>query len=125
MSLQILLIDDSEADHHLFKSIVEKDHPNCHIQSAFDGNEAIEILDKHDKAFDVIFLDVNMPGMNGYEFMEAYGENLHEQNIPVYILTSAKHKGESKLFSPYPSIVDLCSKTPDCAKVLQILSQFT
>ena len=122
MSLQILLIDDSEADQHLLKSIIEREYPDCQIQAAYDGSEAIFLLKAQKNAVDIIFLDINMPGMNGYQFMEAYGQMLEKDKIPVYVLTSSSFKREAKLFSPYPCVLDLCSKSPSYDQVLKIIA---
>ena len=125
MSLKILLVDDSEADQHLLKSIIERNFPNCLIQSACDGADAISLLKAQENKVDIIFLDINMPGMNGYQFMEAYGEALIQDKILVYVLTSSSFKREAKLFSPYPCVVDLCSKSPSYDQVISIIDKHT
>ena len=65
------------------------------IFSFYNGEEAINFLVKNasypDKLPDIIFLDVNMPVMNGWEFMKQYAEAKHSLNksILIYITTSS------------------------------------
>ena len=54
--------------------------------SAGDGLEALELLNQ--ESFDAIVLDVNMPRMNGLEFLEKRLENNAIADIPVIMLTT-------------------------------------
>jgi CheY-like chemotaxis protein len=69
----IMLIDDDDADNFLHKMIIEEMNITENIMVAEDGAEAMAILTTEgQKQPDIIFLDINMPKMNGWEFLEAY-----------------------------------------------------
>ena len=59
-----LLVDDSEINREILAAMLEKTYE---IDMAKDGKEAIEILEKKWKTYQIVLLDLNMPVMNGYE----------------------------------------------------------
>ncbi|MFT6390357.1 MAG: CheY-like chemotaxis protein [Cellvibrionaceae bacterium] len=90
----ILVIDDSEADQFLFKLLVEERYPELNIIQAYDGQQAHEILTTTDLKPDIIFLDINMPRMNGYEFLDATQDIIIEKNAKVFMLTSSNQDSD-------------------------------
>lgn len=94
----ILLIDDDKATNFIHQRIIKKSGIDIHIQVAENGKEALEFLtnkasfnnNKYPKP-GLIFLDINMPVMNGWEFLEEY-ENLPENqkaNMVLAMLTTS------------------------------------
>jgi len=86
-ALHILLVDDSEADQFLWRYILEQECDEWKIHTAYDGQEALEYLKKAESRPDIILVDVNMPGMNGFDFLEAYSQ-MTDDPAPVSMLTS-------------------------------------
>lgn len=78
----ILLVDDNSADNEFHSIAIRKANVCNHIKIAMDGIEALEYIEKsgdpgHAESFpkpDLIFLDINMPRMNGFEFIAAYNK---------------------------------------------------
>jgi len=70
---KILIIDDDDVDTYLSKRIIfEKDFTR-EIVTASSVQEAMEYLSVHKSVFpEIIFLDLNMPGQNGLDFLEAF-----------------------------------------------------
>lgn len=107
-----MIIDDSEADHFLAKDIIQKYNPNITILQAYDGEEALEILTTIEEQPDVIFLDINMPRMNGHEFLEQY--NTREKQAPVIVmLTSSDQEKDKERSQAYHCVKKYCSKQLD------------
>lgn len=72
----VLLIDDSESDNFYHARKIKKLGISDNIHISFSGEEALQYLKseldgKHPQPT-LIFLDINMPGMNGWEFLEEY-----------------------------------------------------
>ena len=65
----ILLIDDDEDDHLYFKDAINSINPCLTIDTATNGKDAFDRLKESKTLPDIIFLDLNMPVMNGYEFL--------------------------------------------------------
>lgn len=91
----ILLVDDDEATNYIHTMIIQQADCAETIKAVQSGYEALEYLvEKVGGEYpqpDFIFLDVNMPGMNGWEFLEEYEKLPDEKkgNIVVVMLTTS------------------------------------
>ena len=92
---KILLIDDSESDNFVHKRLLEKENIAHEIVVQYSGEDALEYLSTLvDSVYpepDLIFLDINMPGMNGWEFLDQYRELALEKKggIVITMLTTS------------------------------------
>ena len=68
----VLLIDDDEPTNFLSQMLVEEAHCTEHIKVMQSGQEALNFLMNCERRPDLIFLDINMPAMNGWEFLNKY-----------------------------------------------------
>ncbi len=100
----ILLIDDEESNNYLHQMIIKHAKINTFVQVTYNGLEALEFLTCTGKFLSakkypqpgIIFLDINMPKMNGWEFLEEY-ENLPEEQkgkIVIAMLTSSLNQDD-------------------------------
>ncbi|MGH1438766.1 MAG: response regulator [Cellvibrionaceae bacterium] len=106
----ILIIEDSEADQFLFKIMAEERYPDLNIIQAYDGQQAHEMLTNTDIKPEIIFLDINMPRMNGYEFLEATQELICERGIEVFMLTSSNQESDKAKAMNYSCVKDYDEK---------------
>ena len=95
-----MLIDDDEPTNFLSNMILEEAGCTEHIQVEDSGERAINYLVKSEKLTstnkdypwpDLIFLDINMPAMNGWEFLVKYNEwkKEHKGEIVIVMLTTS------------------------------------
>lgn len=80
---KILVIDDSKLIHKMFEVMLR---PNSLVH-AEDGQEGLQRLVEHADV-DLILLDINMPRMNGLEFLDAVKKNNAFAGIPVVIVST-------------------------------------
>lgn len=104
----VLLIDDDEPTNFLSQMLIEEANCTENIQVAQSGQEALNFLtnDGHpgveNKDFpfpDLIFLDINMPAMNGWEFLDKYAaleKKYRGESIIVMLTTSLDTDDEAK-----------------------------
>lgn len=83
-----MIIDDSESDQFLASNEIKRHDAGIEIMQAYDGVEALEMLSAANEQPDVIFLDINMPRMNGLEFLEEYSK-LENPRPVIAMLTSS------------------------------------
>ena len=93
MSLRkVLLIDDDDAVNFLNRRKLKDFDPDCEVIEAIDGQEALNYLAETDSCPDVILLDLNMPGLDGFGFLKKYeemGKCCNESRVFVFIVTSS------------------------------------
>lgn len=82
------MIDDDEDDRDIFRDALTKCNPDIQLFFAVDGVEALEILADM-LTPDVIFLDYNMPRMNGLECLKELKGNRSTKDIPVVMYTTS------------------------------------
>lgn len=92
----VLLIDDDDATNFIHKKIVQSSGLVDVVYVARGGEEALLFLgnDKNEREKiipDLIFLDINMPAMDGWEFLVQYEKlkHLKKENIVVVMLTTS------------------------------------
>lgn len=83
------LIDDDLDDQEIFLSVLQDFGPAIHCFTASNGEEAIRRLVSREVKPDLIFVDMNMPLMNGTEFLKECNRLDGVNAIPVIILTTS------------------------------------
>ena len=93
----LLLIDDDEDDRGIFTDAVKEVSESviCHTLSS--AREALKKLLAKDLKPHVIFLDLNMPVMNGQQFLIEIKKHVELKNIPVIILSTTSNSATIKL----------------------------
>lgn len=117
----ILLIDDDESTNFLNKLVLEQIGCANEIVAVQGAREGLNFLsEKRNGKFpqpDLVFLDINMPGMNGWEFLVEYGKLPEEQkaNIIVVMLTTSLNPDDAAKAEGFKEINDFQIKpiTPE------------
>ncbi|MEX0362503.1 MAG: two-component system response regulator, partial [Allomuricauda sp.] len=81
---KILIVDDLVENLYSLEQIIERE--DREIISATSGNEALKLARKHE--FALVITDVQMPEMNGFEFVEIFRSKKNTQNVPVIFATA-------------------------------------
>lgn len=102
----ILLIDDDDATNFVNKLIIEKASIDTDIATCLSAQEGLDYLTCEGAYTSqetypqpgIIFLDINMPGMNGWEFLEEYKKLPEEQKakIVVAMLTTSMNPDDEE-----------------------------
>jgi twitching motility two-component system response regulator PilH len=118
MAIQkILICDDAPTDLANIRQILQT--TNCILIEATDGVEAFKKA-KAEKP-DVIFLDIVMPGMDGFATCRALREDPDTKSIPV-IFVSSKNQKADKVWAQMQGAKDLIGKPGDAKEILAALA---
>lgn len=82
----ILIVDDNRLNIVLLSNILKKE--GYDILEAANGQIALDIVKDKQDAISLVLLDINMPVMNGYEFLDKMNEIGLLSSIPVIVTTS-------------------------------------
>ena len=115
---KILLVDDDADDQVYFRDAINELNASLKCDIANNGREALDQIQQPPPP-DLIFLDLNMPVMNGYECLEFLKTEERYKNIPVVIFTTSRNKqdveqarqlGAHLFFTKPTNFNTLCSK---------------
>ncbi len=90
MARSILIVEDNQADRSRLEKLLSE--AGFLVSSAENGNQAIAAA-KSSKP-DAIFMDVNMPGLDGFAATRALREDSKTKDIPVILVTSKDQKAD-------------------------------
>ncbi|KAA1248101.1 response regulator [Aquimarina sp. RZ0] len=118
---QILLIDDNKATSYFNRIIIEEMSICEKVNISCDGEEGIEYITSKEDSFkqeliypcpDLILLDINMHGMNGFDFLQAYQNLEPEQrgDSVIIVLTSSQLEKEKKKIASYKDVKEFVNK---------------
>jgi CheY-like chemotaxis protein len=88
----ILIVDDDAEDIELFTEAVLGIDETIHCVEAYNGIEALKVLKRNSLLPNFIFLDINMPLMNGRKCLEEIKANASYRHIPVIIYSTTTDK---------------------------------
>lgn len=115
--MNLWVIDDDSIYQMLMKRMVQKLNPNIVVQDYLNGKKAYDVLERvlqeePSLAPDVIFLDINMPVMNGWEFLEAFLRlcESYPLPIPIFIVSSSIDKFDFDKAKTYAVVIDYLVK---------------
>jgi CheY-like chemotaxis protein len=93
----LLLVDDDPDDQEFFKLALQSIREEITFATAGNGQEALDLLRTQSCMPDLIFLDMNMPLMNGLTFLEKIKATTDLRHIPVIVYTTSDEKQEKNL----------------------------
>ncbi|MAC47542.1 MAG: hypothetical protein CMI12_11920 [Oceanospirillum sp.] len=82
---KILLIEDNRVNREIFEINLQSWGVHCH--SVATVNAAFKVLEQ--QSFDLIVLDLNLPGRDGYSFVESYSQRAEADKVPILLASSA------------------------------------
>lgn len=82
MTKKVIIIDDSALMRRVLSDIIETDKRFVVDSTALNGLDALDQIVKEPKRFDLVILDINMPKMNGIEFLE----RIEKLNLPLKVI---------------------------------------
>lgn len=127
---RVLLVDDDAVTNMMHRRVIERSGTVLHIDVATDGREALDILSA-DLAQgrplpELIFLDINMPGMDGFEFLEHYARLAvtPEAQLIIVMLSTSLLAADHARAQADPNVHSFCDKPLRLEKLLELIEAF-
>ena len=117
----ILLVEDDEVDQMTVKRALSDIHVVNRLDITGDGEEALAFLrDEKKQKPGIILLDLNMPKMNGIEFLSVIKKDVNLKRIPVVILTTSEEE-QDKFRSFDLGVAGYMVKPVDYAQFVEVV----
>ncbi len=121
--MKIFLIDDNTIDLLISRKLLLKYDDTLTIKEFGSARQAITALQDNPQSLpDLILLDLNMPGMNGWDFLEAIRDLQHPPE-QVFILTSSLDERDRSMATKYPVVRGYITKPLNNMSISQVLNQ--
>lgn len=129
----ILLVDDDDMTNFINRKVIEQTKINCRVEVAISGYEALDFLTSSGKfagaefpSPGIIFLDINMPGISGWDFMDRYQQLPQEQKAEIVIamLTTSENPADKEKADKINEISQFFSKPLTTKKVLSLVEEY-
>ena len=111
----VLLVDDDETNNFLVKHMLSKIDSCDKIFTALNGEDALQQIVQYHKEniqIDLIFLDINMPVMDGFEFLDEYQKlpsELHSKTT-IMMISSSVHPDDLNKVKTYECVDEFIEK---------------
>ncbi|HQS52344.1 MAG: hypothetical protein B7X86_12220 [Sphingobacteriales bacterium 17-39-43] len=132
MSAQIpnfIIIDDSRLDCFIAEKIIQNSGTYSSVKSYMEATEAYEAIKNgligDDSIITIIILDIQMPVMNGFQFVEVF-EKLPKEiqsKFAIFLFSSSINENDKNRLDNYPSIIRFYSKPISKDTVAQMIEQ--
>ncbi|MES2830178.1 MAG: response regulator [Bacteroidota bacterium] len=123
--INLLVIDDDEINIFIIKKIVAKTGYNVEMVSKNNGQLAIdylkEVSEDNERFPHLMLVDINMPVLNGWEFLEAYDELNPTQKPDMYMLSSSVYENDIEKAKTYKTIKGFISKPLSIERLTELL----
>lgn len=118
----ILIIDDDEINNFIAGKLIRKVQENAVVNTCLNGLEGINYIKSKtdmDDFPDIIYLDINMPVMNGWEFLDLYSElNAKiKKEVTIHMLSSSVYNEDIEKSKIYPTVSKFISKPLTIEKI--------
>ena len=124
--INLLVIDDDDINIFIIKKIVEKTGFDINMVAKSNGLQAIdyikETISANQSLPHLVLIDINMPVMNGWEFVEAYQTLNIQETVDLYILSSSVYENDIERTKSYPSVKGFISKPLSIDRLKELIT---
>jgi CheY-like chemotaxis protein len=120
---KILLVDDDATANYLSKELLESLNAAKEIEVAENVLRALKMISQEDCP-DIVFLDIKMPGLDGFDFLDKLKKLALPKNVKIVLLTSSLRPEDKLRAFSYKAVVDYLEKPLTPEKVQMIATTF-
>lgn len=120
--IKVLVVDDDATLIFLMKRLLQKTEMVSEVRVASDGKEGIDILSEREWAPDLIFLDINMPVMSGWDFLDEFSRSYADKiECEIVMLSSSTREMEKDQATKHPEVSRYLSKPALYPTILEVV----
>ena len=123
--MKYILIDDDPIINLVHKKIIKKNDLEAEVTDFISGKKALDYLkNSNDTEMNIILLDINMPEMNGFEFLDALlkSNTINCEQFNIFILTSSLNNKDKEQAIQYPILKGYLEKPLDISNLQKLIA---
>jgi CheY-like chemotaxis protein len=126
----VCIVDDDDIYQFTVKHEIERTHLVDQVKSFSDGEQAIHFLKQaaHIPALlpDILFLDINMPIMDGWDFLDEFAQLNHDldKKITIYMVSSSNNQKDVERAKRFDEVTDYLIKPVTRDKLTLLFNEF-
>jgi len=125
----VLLVDDDPTTNFINTRLLKRLQVSNEILVALDGQQALDVLHTHcanggSTCPSLVLLDVNMPVMNGFEFLEAFMQRPPSSKSMVIVLLTSSQLDEDLVRAQHLPVADFLNKPLTREKISEVLDRY-
>lgn len=120
----VVIVEDSEAERFFLRRIVEKCRPGCSVVEFAYAAEALRFLERDDRqSVHCVFLDINMPRMDGFAFADAFNGLKAERRgvAQLWMVSHSIDPADKQQAEAHPAIAGFISKSYQSKDIDRVL----
>ncbi|MEX2593661.1 MAG: response regulator [Anditalea sp.] len=123
----IIIVDDDITCQVRIHNAISKTIFRNDSSSFYNGKEALEYLDRKAKSMDrvFIFLDINMPVLNGWGFLDGLQNRDYKEKINVLVISTSTELSDKKKANEYPQVMGYFEKPLEAKILCEVICLFT
>ena len=114
MPIDIMLVDNDQVNSFVLKKTITRNYPSANVSMYMDGSQALEHLEELDRKAEVfpgiILLDIYMPVMDGFAFLEKYTERYAHKESIIFTMSNSLIKEDQQRANAYPVVKGFITK---------------
>ncbi|WP_037373531.1 response regulator [Salinimicrobium xinjiangense] len=111
MNLDIVVIDDDAVVLFLHKVLIKKSRLPSNVKDFLNAGDALEFISQAKRTRKIlVFLDINMPGINGWDFLERLEQMPNSDIVYVVMVTSSINWSDREQAKKYSRVIDYREK---------------
>ena len=126
--IEILIVDDDQVNNFVLKNIIQRAYPDALISIERDGRSALRFLnelDQNRKAFPgILLLDINIPIMSGFEFLDEYHKRFLNKEVSIYMVSSSISKFDQQKANSYSNVHGYITKPLVNQNIIFIVDEY-
>lgn len=122
--MKYILIDDDPIINLVHKKVIKKNDLEAEVTDFISGKKALQYLkSNNDEQSNIVLLDINMPEMNDFEFLDELLKNkgINYSKLNIFILTSSLNVKDKELATKYSILKGYLEKPLDIANLQQLI----
>ncbi len=118
---KVFVVDDDEVQNFVTQRLIKQFDKEYEVSTYANPLKAIEALKQSEDLPDIILLDINMPEMDGFEFLKKMEDEKLSDKIGVIMYSSSTYKDDKKKAKTYSNVIGYMEKPFSPEKYEEIL----